>query len=173
VTPQPIIDYTGYEHCLGGTIYIHRPTGNIYFIECEKRNSTGQDLSIYRIKPGVFPIVPELVHRYVGGVDAVAQFAQTAGIMIDNYGALIATFASQPKNTPKITTTGFVNQWDWFPGVDAPWVDDVAHAQKQIAELQQQVAELQTALGNQQAATLTLEDEAALDWVKRETKALG
>lgn len=50
------------------------------------------------------------------------------------------------------------------------WPDPLAR----IAALEQRMTELETALGNVAAGpALTLEDEAALDWVKRETKALG
>lgn len=42
----------------------------------------------------------------------------------------------------------------------------------QIAKLQQQIDALETALGNVSAGGLSEEDSRALDWVKRETRAL-
>lgn len=118
MTLRPFIDYSGYEHCLGADIaFIHPKNGNVYAIACEKRNGVGQDISIYRMRFGG-PIHWELVKRYVGGVDAVGQFAAPAGLKIDRFGAMFVALTCQLPNDPGRTKTGFQNVWDWVPNVD-------------------------------------------------------
>jgi hypothetical protein len=168
MTLQPIADYTGYYNCPGaGIAFVHPVTGNLYCWASEKRSTAGasQDLSIYRMTPGVLPATWELVKRYTGGVDAAGLITPVAGMKIDRYGALIVTFACVPKGGTQITTTGYVNVWDWIPGVDLPWDDDTAQLKEQIVALQHQVAMLQQqidAIGS--GGSLSAEDRASLDW---------
>lgn len=145
---QAIADYTGYYNCPGASIaFVHPGNGNLYCWASEKRttDSKSQDLSIYRMVPGIPKW--ERIKRYTGGVDAQGLITPVAGLWIDRYGALIVTFACVPKNTPQTTTTGYVNVWDWIPDVDEPWSGgDVDALEQQIAGLQAENASLASRL---------------------------
>lgn len=151
--PQPLTDYTGYEHVLGGQItFVHPVTGNVYATACEKHDGIHQDLSIYRMRSGVLPPKWELVKRYRGGIDAVGQFTMGSA-MINTYGALMVSYSCVPLNDATRTKTGFQAMWDWIPvnnndPVDEPWGDDRGALAGRVAALKQQVAGLETALGN-------------------------
>jgi len=146
MTLQAVIDYSGYDHVLWcGVTFVHPVSGNLYLVACEKDDSVHQNLSIYRMTPGI--VKWELIKRYIGNEDAQSVFHYGAAI-IDRYGALIVGTTCWPKNMPKVTGTGFVAAWDWIPGVDLPWDDDTAVLKEQIAALQQQVATLQAQIGD-------------------------
>lgn len=167
MTLQPIIDYSGYEHCLGAVPTFVHPNGNLYLVACEKHSGIYQDFSIYRMRPGI--VKWELVKRYEGGKDAVSQFTQ-GGAIIDPYGALIPATACVPKNDPTRTKTGFQNMWDWIPGIDEPYLTDPAldelHAE--VAALRAENAVLQARVDALEGSTGGLDtgDREALDRLK-------
>ena len=67
-----IINYSGYHHVLGReSRFVHPGNGTLYACACEAQPWHGQDLSIYRLRPGA--TAWELVKRYTGTVDAVVS----------------------------------------------------------------------------------------------------
>jgi hypothetical protein len=119
MTFQPLTNYAGYEHVLNAApCCIHPINGNLYGCAVEKQSGIRQNLSIYRVRPGAH--VRELVKRYVGGVDSLAQIAQ-GGCVIHQDGSLEVWASAIPPSAPNVTKTGFQGVWDRIPDVDEPW----------------------------------------------------
>jgi hypothetical protein len=120
MTFQPLTSYAGYEHVLNAVpCFIHPGNHNLYGIAIEKVGDVRQDLSVYRVRPGVN--ARELVHRYLGGSDSAAQIA-AGGCVIHPDGSLEVWASAVPVAQPDITKTGFVGGfWPRIPNIDAPY----------------------------------------------------
>ena len=116
---QPLVHYAGYEHVLNAVpCFVHPGNGTLYGCAIEKQSGVRQNLSIYRVRPG--SLSRELVKRYVGGVDSVAQIA-AGGCVIHQDGSMEVWASAVPPTQPNVTKTGFQGVWDRIPDVDAPW----------------------------------------------------
>ena len=116
---QPLINYAGYEHVLNAIpCCVHPVHGALYGCAVEKRGGIRQDLSIYRVRAG--QTQRELVHRYLGGRDAVSQIAMGACMLLQD-GSLEVWASLVPLGAVGVTQTGFQGVWDRLPGVDQPW----------------------------------------------------
>lgn len=124
---QPLINYAGYEHCLNAMpCFVHPLNGNLYGCAIEKQSGLRQNLSIYRVRPGSSS--RELVKRYIGGVDSLAQIA-AGGCVIHQDGSMEVWASAVPPTQPNVTKTGFQGVWDRIPDVDDPWSLSNAPAQ--------------------------------------------
>lgn len=160
MTFEPLIDYAGYEHVLfAGAQFVHPGNGNVYYAACEKVRGAEQNLSIYRVRAGTN--ARELVKRYRGTVDSVAQITYGGCVIGASGHMLVATSLIIP-DAPRVTTTGFQGCWLRELNIDAPY-PLLSVLESRILALETQVVELQNALGNLGSVGLDAGDREALD----------
>jgi len=125
-----IRDYTGFQNCTGASPVFFHPNGNQWVAALEKDSSGKQNISIYKMVPGV--PTWHLYRTLEAGVDVEGNYAvNNCGISIDKYGAAEITFAARPKG---ITNSIYQNWWAWIPNVDEPY--------KTTKDLEQELLEL-------------------------------
>lgn len=150
---QPLTDYKNYEHILmAGAVFCHPANGNIYFCACEKESGAKQNLSVYRIIAGT--ITPQLVKRYYGTVDSLAQFTYGSVVIGPGGNMWVATSLIIP-GAPKVTTTGFQGSFILETGIDIPYPT--------LGMIDQRLTAIETALANISQGGLDAGDREALD----------
>ena len=153
MTFSPLTSYFGYDHVLmAGATFIHPGNSNVYFCACEKQSGARQNLSVYRIVAG--NDAPELVKRYVGTQDSVAQITYGSAVIGTGGNMLVATSLIIP-GAPRVTTTGFQGCWIRELNIDDPYPT--------LNQLELRLTMIETALANISQGGLDAGDREALD----------